>query len=114
MIHPGRGHFLATYFAMTVIGLLLCSQSTRHIFPDDDERLRALQRVCLALPRTAQVCCERVRQACCIRQSLHVLLSACAWHSGNGHMLTGGAASWACRPHVLCLMPIAEPVLAAC
>ena len=76
MVHPGRGHFLATCFGMTAICSLLCSKSTQHMFPDEDERLRALQHMCLALPRTAQVLYEQVRQACCIQQSLHGLFGA--------------------------------------
>ena len=42
---------------------MLCSKTSERIITSDEERLRALQHVCLAIPRTAQALQEEVRQA---------------------------------------------------
>ena len=40
---------------------LLSCEASLHIIPGETERLRALQHVCAALPRTAQALSEQVR-----------------------------------------------------
>ena len=60
---PGRGHLSAAYCGVTVTAPLLCFPL--HIITGEEEKLRALQHVCFALPRTAQVLSDHVRPLSC-------------------------------------------------
>lgn len=106
-MHPGQGHLAAAFFAMTVTAPLLFFPLP--IISGEEERLRALQHVCFALPRTAQALSNHVRPlsyaradwdaAGARRLQLHVktltahVLSAGGWPSRGGDQLTAGAAS---------------------
>ena len=61
MFHPGQGHLAAACSATQI----LCCAASLHMIKDVEDRLRALQHVCLALPRTAQALYEQVRPLSC-------------------------------------------------
>ena len=56
-----------TFHAMSMATHMLVCEASHRIIPGEEERLRALQYVCLALPRTAQALHEQVRQLSCAR-----------------------------------------------
>ena len=59
----GQAHAAAAYESIRMIAQVLVSKACERIITSEDERLRALQHMCLAIPRTAQALHEEVRQA---------------------------------------------------
>ena len=60
--HPGQGHLAAAQGGMCMMTYLLCCEASPRIVTCEEDRLRALQHVCAALPRTAQALAEQVRR----------------------------------------------------
>ena len=61
ILHAGQGHIGAAYNGMNVTVALLASYNV-HRGINEEERLRALRRICSAMLRTAQALPEQVRQ----------------------------------------------------
>ena len=61
LISAGQGHVAGTYHAMSVTTHMLVCEASHRIIIGEDDRLRALQHVCSALPRAAQALHEQVR-----------------------------------------------------
>lgn len=106
---------------------LLCCEATARIVMSEEERLRALQHICAALPRTAQVLHEEVRQLCSATadgpaaSSFIVTPVFSAWlcslheqvhHHQGQHLANKRAALARLLLHVPCTL--LTPVTAAC
>ena len=59
---PGQGSVAAAHGAMSVVAQLLFREASPRMITSEEERLRALQDICSALPRTEQALGEQVRQ----------------------------------------------------
>ena len=101
--------------------LLICEASPR-IIPGDEERLRALQLVCTALPRTAQALHDQVRQPSCASACIQRTLSARAPGAAHSAVeeaherwpdMAGRCATWRTWD-CMCCIHVLTPVLAVC
>ena len=59
---PGQGNVAAAHGGLSITAQLLFREASPRLITSEEQRLRALQHICSALPRTAQALDEQVRQ----------------------------------------------------